>query len=346
MHVRLAPVALAAILPILGAPCTVRAELRERVALALEAPPECISERELSARVERILDRPFFVSRPEAAVIARATLVSRDGTWSFTLELVTNDGAVIGRREARYAGGSCRSLDPSISVITAILVELPVVATVLRLAEAETSDPADDGPATDPVPLPSSTPPAPSPQAPTGRAPAWEVRTAALAALSVGLLPDVAFGAGALFALVPDTDWPALVLEARWLAPSTRLDEAGRGGTFWIADAHLGACPSWAIHVLRLGGCVTVGAGAIVADAIGLEGARSGTLAPLLSARAAFEARLVLAPLDVRVTIGADVPLLRHEFVRDQGTDRQTLIHAPAPAALAISLGIGAIGSR
>ncbi len=312
------------------------AQERERIALSFEAPSDCIGARELASRVERILGRTFFVATADADIIARGAIAREEEAHVFTLELIDRAGHVIGRRQARRERGSCHALDRSIAVIIATLVELPVVQTTMQLPDEEI-DPTET---VDPERPPTSDAEMPLMNEP----PSWELRSGAGFALSVGLVPEIGMGGSILFGLMAERDWPALVLEARILSPTTMLDDAGLGARFFLADAHLGVCPTATFDVVRLGGCAEIGGGAIVADAIGLSNPRTGVITPLITARFALELRVVIAPFELRLATGVDIPIVRDPFVRDAGTERETRIHETAPVALMTSLTIGAIG--
>ncbi len=307
------------------------AQDRVRGALELSAPPECISDAELSAAVALILERSVWAESDEAQFIVR-TQIEMDASqeWVIRIELVDPHERVVGRRQAHRRGGSCRSLDRMLAVIIAMIIDLPELETSLRLPPPE--------PELEVPPLARTTLP---PAEVTSDARRLELRIAAGGTVSVGLVPEIGVGAALSFALKPAANWPAMVLEARMLAPSEQ-HEFGRGAVFTLMDAHLGLCPEFDIEFVRLGGCADLGAGALLVTPFGFADTEASFASPLVTARVQAFGALLLRPVELRIAAGLEIPLLHERFVRDGGTPLQTTLFEMTPVAFisAIQLGL------
>lgn len=317
-------------------PMSSLAQDRARGALELSAPPECISDAELSATVALILERPVWIAPSEAQFIVRTAIdmidMDTSHEWVVRIELVDPHERVIGRRQAHRRGGSCRSLDRMIAVIVAMIIDLPELETRLRLPPPE---PEQELP-----PPARAAPPILAEEVSGSRQ--FELRIAVGGTVSLGLVPEIGAGGVLALALKPAVGWPAILLEARMLAPSEQ-HELGRGAAFTLMDAHLGLCPEFDVDIFRLGGCAGIGAGALWVTPFGFASAEAGFSSPLVTARAQAIGALLLRPLELRITVGIEVPLLHERFVRDRGTSLQTTIFEMAQVALISAIQLGLI---
>jgi hypothetical protein len=322
----------------LGAPAAALAQSRVRAALDLAAPSDCIPADELRGAVAAILERPVLERAAEADVVVRASIERAAGAgWSIHLELVARDGRVIGRRHAERDGGSCRSIDRMIAVIIAMVVDIPELEASLSLP----AEPAPQAPGDQEAP-PALEAPRPE-RGGEARSPSFELRSAIGGALSVGLVPGVGLGVDVALLLTPGPGWPALIFEARMLAPSEQHDELGRGASFTAIDAHIGACPELELGIARIGGCAEIGGGALIVTPVALDAGPASVVSPMLGVRALATGSLLPRPVEIRLAIGVEIPLIRERFVRDRGTPAQTTIHEPAPVALVTGLQIGVV---
>lgn len=280
----------------------------------------CMDERALIRAVEARLGRVAFAE--DAQLVIDGRIEARPG-GGFRAEIVLHDGeSVVGRRVLETARSQCRSLDDSLAVMVALLVEVgrEVVHVVVPTVEHDDeplgsqSEPREDA----------------SPR-PTGEAPGVGMGLGALG--TIDAIPGIAgFFHGAF--------------ELRWLPLTLRL-EAGFApdSSFAVADERTvrfsmgwgglsGCLDAVVLDLLGLGGCAGLRAGAIFGSGLGFHVDEQGTM-PWVALTVAGRARLFVFEdvLAFELSLGVDVPLFRDHFVVQVSGEHVRSVHTPPVVA-------------
>ncbi len=118
-----------------------------RWGLKFTAPDSCITAAALAERIEARLGRPLFGARPDVLIEGHVTPEHGALRWRARLTLVDADGTVKGSREVTSADVSCRSIDESLALVAAVMID---PASALRDPHA----PAPAPPIAEPTPPP------------------------------------------------------------------------------------------------------------------------------------------------------------------------------------------------
>ncbi|HET9954787.1 MAG TPA: hypothetical protein VFQ61_09795 [Polyangiaceae bacterium] len=331
-----------------------------RVHLQLEDASDstgCISAPDLEKQVEARLGRRVFTDRPGELRLA-LKLARIGGTWSAKLTLSDPMG-ILGQRELRSRGKHCSSLDDSLALVVALLVDTPTAPPSEPVPEAKppkgpeapsisggktAADPrqsadraraAPSRPTTGeptPLTLPADTP---------ARREPWQFEIGAHLLLTAGALPGLAPGGELAFsASAPRAPEVRLSLDA-YRSESASVVDRDAGARFFLARVGLEVCGNvltgerWALRTCagqHLGRLSAAGYGfdqnvsrARVLDAVG--GSVEGTL------RASERLKFALA---ARV----ELPLQREKFIWRNETGTTDSVFEQAWAFLAVKMGL------
>lgn len=318
--------ALAALIILAGGPGVAHAEAhRTRLEWTRgEGAEGCIDADALQRLVEARLGRAVFSE--EAPLLVHGAISREAGRFHVEVELVY-EGQRIGLRTLDSERARCRSLDDSLAVIVALLVEASddMIADAAPVVAAETPQPVEE-PATVALHIPEE----PTPEAPSSALPL--VLTMGLGAWgAIDALPDPALG---IYGLVELRLQPwSLRLEGAYVPEQTRTLEANRAASLGLAWGGLALCVDTPItEFWEAGGCLHVRAGALSGRGMGFDESASGTI-PWLAASASAHTRVrIIGPLAIALDVGLDVPLLRQRFVIDSGGATQVLHTLPVIA--------------
>jgi len=326
---------------------------QRRAALHLHVPPDtgaCMAEDALASAVTERLKRPVFVMDKEADVIVDAQVepIRASHRWRALIKLTTPSGAVLGTREIQSKEASCRSLDESLVLVIALLID-PDVALGLAPSvppEAPPALPSEPGPPVAPPapPKPSEKSPPPRPLVRPKPAPSslpLRFHAEMGAVLALGLVPGL--GVGAIFraTLTPPHFWGIQVEGTYWPQHSFTVDDVGGG--FTLAYGGLGLCPSeLEVRMLRLAGCGGVKVGAFTAQGFGFDASNTQS-SLLVNASLEGRARLRLpnVPMAVSLGLGLGVPLIRLKFFYGLPDGSTRELYRPSQAIGTLDLGIG-----
>lgn len=289
-----------------------------------EGADGCIDADALQRLVELRLARSVFSE--DAPLLVRGVISRDSGRFHVEVELVY-EGQRIGLRTLDSERARCRSLDDSLAVIVALLVEASddMIADAAPVVAAETPQPTEE-PATVALHIPEeSTPEAPSSALPL-------VLSMGLGAWgAIDALPDPALG---IYGLVELRLQPwSLRIEGAYVPEQTLTLEANRAASLGLAWGGLALCVDTPItEFWEAGGCIHVRAGALSGRGMGFDESAEGTI-PWLAASASARTRLrIIGPLAIELDVGLDVPLLRQRFVIDSGGATQVLHTLPVIA--------------
>jgi hypothetical protein len=302
------------------------AEVALLVALSVQAgsgAEACISAEALKRGVEKRLRRRVFVEPNEASLKLVVIFSRRGADTEARIEISSSDGTPRGSRSL-VTSGHCSSLDDSLALSVALLVDQP-----------PEPEPAPEPPATSATaPGPSvanpvsSAPPAPTPAPPARALPTpitippevvaprepWHVRLGVAGVAAWGVLPAVRPAFGVYLKLVPRNFVP-IALQAEGFSAAKAERDVTSGARFHLYRVGLALCP--ALHeTAQFAAALCVGqkVGWLTVEGYGfdqnLEERRLG-----FALTAGGEGRLQLfAPVSLRGYLGAEVPLSRDRF--------------------------------
>jgi hypothetical protein len=209
------------------------------------APSECLRRDALERSVSERLGRRAFVAPSEAEIELHGDLEASESGFRVSFRLTTLDGRVVGERVLDSAAQDCAALLGPVTVILAIMLNVPRASLPLL----------------EPEPPPPSIP--------------WDPSIGARGGLVLGLLPSAGLEIALSFGLeLRETLRFALELGYDW-APAI---DAAEGELFVnAARAHLVlAVPFVAATAVRVYGVIGAGAGALFGGASGFDANRGG----------------------------------------------------------------------
>ena len=295
----------------------------------------CIDADGIRRAVETRLQRPVFVAGPDADVRVQAKLRRAPSGWSAELLLQTPRGRELGTRKLSTEAPHCSSLDDSLALALALMLDVPREEVVAADRPAPAAEPREPGPPqpppSTPVQLPEDTPPRRQP---------WSFEGGVLAVLGVGVLPGAAPGARLAAAVEPPVFWLTEV-EWTWWPPRDASD-AGAGADLRRQSFGLFVCPlALAPEPVRLHACVGQQVGWIRAEGYGFDENRDRERITYgVSFRARGSIQLV-GPLTFRAGLELEVPWVRDRFVFTEGDGTQDRLYRLPPASLVGELGLG-----
>jgi hypothetical protein len=299
----------------------------------------CLGQAELAQNVEKRLKRRVFVTEVEASLRLDVKFIKKGDDTEAQIAIASVDGTPRGTRTL-VTPGHCSSLDDSLSLSVALLVDQP----------PDPEPPAEPAP-TAPT-APSSKPPQDAVQVKPARPPGtpitlpddvaaprepWHLRFGAAGIANYGALPDFATGLALYFRILPRNFYPITVQgEGFW--PTTAERDAGSGARFRLLRVGLALCPAisdgvpWAFSA-----CVGQKIGWISVEGYGFDrDAKDKRLT--YSVTAGAEARLRLLPaVSLRGYLGVEAPLMRDRFA-SAGRNAAELF---TPSIIAVSGEIG-----
>lgn len=313
-----------------------------RVTLAVtrgDGTEACIRERAIERAVERRLRRHVFVDSSAAELHIDVALArAAGGTWSAKLVLRGPDGAEVGARELDTRAPHCSSLDESLVLVVALLVDSPEAREAIAAAKS--------GPAPGPAQPNSPTPAAATPSAPAPielpadtfapREP-YRFELGAGVGVLAGAVPGVPFGPTLSFGVRPPHFVEVRVRPQFFFPREAQAPTTDRGGRFSLMAVGLDVCPfESSAGAFGVFGCVGQRVGRVAASGFGFqETARTVELYYALgvSAGAAF---WFAPPLGFALELGGEAPLTRAAyFSRGPSGERRRIFQASPLAGAA-----------
>jgi hypothetical protein len=301
---------------------------------------ECVSAEALQQAVANRLGRSPFVAE-SSHVTVKGRVAPQERGWIAELELVSERGVRIGTRTIQTEADHCSALDESLPLVLALMIDIPQ-EEVRRAEEALEPKPA---PAPEPRPVVKRAPPRTTPIAVPKESFAprepWRFQAAAIGTASLGLLPEVGFGAGVTIGVEPPTFWLTELDATVWL-PADTEDEGEGGGQFSLLSVGLYLCPlSLDALPLRVDLCAGQRVGRLVADGFDFDRNREQVrLIYTLGLRS--RAWLSLAgPFLLGFGLGIEAPLARDKFFYTGSSGERAELFRMAPVAGTAELGLG-----
>jgi hypothetical protein len=298
-------------------PCSVLAQSRSMtVSLSWERGPgaqDCVDAEKLARDVEERLRRPVF-SPGDSELILEGEIGRGERGEGFitTMRIRRKTGEVLGERTLSATEEDCSAVSDSISLIAALMVDLPQRG--LRLT----------------VPQPEPSVPPPRQPRPTQQ-PRTRLSWGLGAALAVGLHPDVVAGGEATFRWSHPGWIPFQVGLTYWFRD--RTDVSNGGGVFDSGSVGLHLCPALLRgELLELDACLGVLVGATRGRGFGFDRTYEQT-SPIVNAAVSVPARLRLTDwLALELALGVDVPFVRDQFLVREVDGTETAVHRASPA--------------
>jgi len=280
----------------------------------------CIDAATLTAAVEARIGRSVFTTDRDPAVTIEGHVRPGDRGWHVTVTVRGADTA--GERELDEPAPDCRALDDALVLVIALIVDPDAVMR----EPAPPQPPSPPPPAAVPV-----TPPPPAPPAPISRP--WHIEAVAGVIGAGFVLPGGSIGGSLGVSIDAPTLPPVLVRGTLWR--EDEHDEAAQGARFRLITAGLAMCPqAWQLAL-----CGGVELGRMTGRGVGFDRNQES---------AAFVAYLAVEPqvsvsvsprLALTASLGSWIPLVRPQFVFDQGGEPMAL-YQPAPASIVGRIGM------
>jgi hypothetical protein len=282
---------------------------------------ETCPDREAIMRgVRARLGRRVFVAEPAAQVTIRGEIRRTEEGWQARLVLDDRDGTRVGSRTIDSDRRSCASLEDTIALVLALMVD--VAKRHIRLHVPELDRPSEPRPR----PAASST---------------WGAHLSLAGSFSAGLLPGVSYGPVLRIGVATPGGW-SLAASARGLAGSQARRQEGGGARLFSWTAGIGVCPPpLAAGPLRLRACAGAEAGQIHARGFDLPRTEEVARPFALAAGGLHLAWPLPALWELGLSLEALVPWWRDRFaVRGEGGEPDVL-HRPTAVGVAVALGVG-----
>jgi hypothetical protein len=281
----------------------------------LPGAEECSPPATIAQRVEERLGRSTLVSASQAQLTVEARIERNETSaprWRAVIRLIDANNAVLGTREIPSDALSCPSMDASLALVIAVMIdpELPMRAPA-------------------PVARFPAQPPASRvvvlrervfvPRVPLRERP-WEFDVGLAGRGALGLVPGPVAGLGLFARVLPP--WP-IAFElggSAWLDANASV--AGRGGTLSPLLASVAACPEIRFaRTLRLAGCAGIEGGLIRANGLNLDTSQEVSELLLFGTLRARFAWLPFRPLAIHAAVGASIAAVQPRFYYDDATD-------------------------
>jgi hypothetical protein len=281
--------------------------LRARLELhATEDASSCMKKRELERAVERRLRRKVFQEPAELLVEVR--LSGADDRWKAELVLSDAEKRELGRRELETAAKDCSSLDASLALVVALLVDSPPnpPAPVETAPEAEKSAAPPPPPSPTKIELPKETF---APREP------WRFVPTASVGAAIDRLPGFAFGPRIGVQFLPPR-FPEFRVSVGALLPKEFTIESEEfGGRFWLLDALFELCPlAHETTSVRLSGCIGQSVGRLSVTGFGFDENDEEPGLDLVVTAGVSSFLMVARPFGVHLGLGAGFPLSRNAY--------------------------------
>ncbi len=298
-----------------------RAEaLEEPVRAALEwtlasGTDHCMSRDQVRTAVEERLGRTVFVNDSAADVKVRGRIQHTQQSFTVEIELSSKDDVPMGSRTLESKSPECSSLDDSIALILAVMLDIPEAHVPPPTPASNRPAPAE-GPtkrATSQVPplesklhVPADTPP---------RRPVYHFDMGLGALSSWGLLPEVGWGARAHLAIVPPSFAKFGVDLSAYRSVSDEVQGTGAGANFSPMEVGWFVCPlAFTPSEAGVEVCVVQHVGRLRVEGYGFDSNHSETRSYInLGVKGALGLPIA-GPLSGRVSVQFEAPLERDSF--------------------------------
>jgi len=283
----------------------------------------CIDGERLAYEVEQRLRRTVFAAG-DSELVLQGRIAPRDGQPGFeaTMRIVRATGELLGQRDLSSSETNCAELTDSLSLIAALMVDLPQRGLRLTVPQPEPEVPTSaPGAGGSPRPAESS------------------FDMGAGATLAAGLHPDAALGVRAFVRWTP----PAFIPLELDLAYSLKGEAtiSNGGGEFQSGHVGLAACPlSVNAGVLGTSACLGVQGGLVHGRGFGFDRTLE-KLTWMINATLSVPLRLAALPwLGIELRPAVAVPFVRDAFIMRESDGQERDVHRVAPVVVAGQLSL------
>lgn len=301
---------------------------------------DCLDLAKLERGVEKRLKRKVFVEPAKADLRFVVSFERHGDEMEARIELSSIDGTPRGSRTL-VTSGHCSTLDDSLALSVALLVDQPPDPVAAEPAELAAPSDATKPPALAPAPPPKPRPtPITLPDDVAAPREPWHVSLGVGGEAAWGVLPAIRPALTLYLKLVPRHFVP-ITLQGEGFWPADAERDAGSGATFHLRRAGLALCPALSERpTLALAACFGQKLGFIEVQGFGFDHDRhERRLTYALTAGG--EARLRLfAPVSLRAYLGGEVPVVRDRFT--SGGRNASNLFEPFPVAVAGEIGLEA----
>lgn len=287
---------------------------------------------ELARAVEARLGRAVFVPTPKAERIVEARIAPSRSGFGAVLSVADQRGQLLGQRELSTTSTDCRSLDRSLVLVLALLID----AEAIPEAPTRPLTPAAEAP-----PPPSEPGPAIAGVNPPSSASALVFAADVVGAFVLGRLPGAAPGAMISVELGSATGLRARLSGELFLG--TAATDRGAKTRFILAGGLAGL--GWVQPLGRgfaFSGFLSAELAELIAEPIDLLSpinAQAMFLALELSGGLSYQPATI--PLRFRAGLALGVPLLRNSFTYLDATGRDRALFQPEPIIGRMEVGLG-----
>jgi hypothetical protein len=302
----------------------------ERATAALDVEPtpnteQCMRGAALEGAVEERLARRVFVPPEQADLRVQIRYEKTGNAWRADLTLHNRADELLGRRELNTDAPHCSALDASVALVVALLVDVAREQVV----------PAEVPPEPEVQPTPLQLPQDEyAPREP------WHFEPAALGAIALGLLPNVAVGVTLRLGIEPPFFWLTELEAGLWRSSPARIDSAG--SDFTLVSVGLFICPVvLKVAPAEVAFCAGQHIGRVEVESFGFEqNFEHVRMAYSLGGR--VQGGLPLGQhWRALAGLGAEAVLSRDQFYFTGPDDSRGELFRMAPAILTIEAGLG-----
>jgi len=315
---------------------------------------QCLGARALERAVDFRLRRHAFRADLPATLYV-TVILRRDPEAGWTAEIAVRDAAatLLGTRNIASLARHCSSLDESLALVVALLVDDPPSPEVPLESPTSPPTPLDTAPTSAPAPSAHAEPPPPAPAPiskptritlpPETHAPRepWHVAVQASGALAFGLLPGVAPGVQAGIELAPPHG-PALELfGASFFARRAQRANGSAGADFNASAIGLELCPlEYERAALRWTACGGQSVGWVSVKSFGFDvDSSSSHLRYALLGWSGLEL-FMTRTFAVRFGARVEIPLSREIFDYSARDGSEPTLYETSPIAALLDVGV------
>jgi hypothetical protein len=284
-----------------------------------------------------------FSQAAEADVVVYGGIARQGEDYSVLLRLSSSHGESMGRRELESPGANCSSLDDSLALVMAVMLDIPKARVPPPPPKAGT----DSSSAQAPTPPKQTVPPELSsklrlPKDVTPKRPQWHYDFVASASAKLGLLPEPALGVTLRLAVAPPNFW-RIALDFGWYTRAEEESAAGTGASFSPLELGLFICP---LELRGLGlsfeGCLMQHFGRLQVQAFGFDENLNVTRT-FVNVGVTLGIRATLSgPLFVRLAVTGETPVIRETFRYGASSGETPSLFRMAPVVAQGQIGLGA----
>lgn len=310
-----------------------------------EAPGggNCIDAERLAATVEERLGRRVFAPHAQSDVRVRGGITRSGDRWLVTIELTSAAGDPMGERDLETQSPDCSSLDDSLALVLAVMLDIP------KTKVPEPAAPAAPVP-TAPIAPTQPTPPQPVPRTSTlrlpkdtpPRRPSTVIEAGLAGVASYGLLPKIAWGLRAHLAVTPPSFWKFGVSFSGYRSVKETDNHVNAGASFSPVQLGVFVCPLVLEGAVNFEACTLQHVGRLRVEGFGFDENQKQSR-PYVNLGADLGLGIPLVgPLRLRIGAILEAPLLRETFRYGSQNGEEPSLFRMNPLVVTGQIGVAA----